>query len=75
MGPPVNDYSCRLWSGLIRDFYHERMRLLLEEKKTGKPFDKNAWEEQWVINPQISKIKPFTDPVETAVKLINKYSK
>ena len=28
-GPPINDYSCRLWSGLIRDFYVPRMRRLL----------------------------------------------
>lgn len=72
-GPPVNDYSCRVWSGLVRDFYRERMRLLLEAKKTGKPFDRSAWEEAWVLKSEISKIKPFKDPIETAVTLINNY--
>lgn len=46
-GPPVNDYSCRIWSGLVRDFYRGRMELILESLKTGKPFDRNTWELAW----------------------------
>ncbi|MGJ7032441.1 alpha-N-acetylglucosaminidase TIM-barrel domain-containing protein [Niabella hirudinis] len=72
-GPPVNDYSCRIWSGLIRDFYRERMRLLLEAKKTGTPFDKNQWEIGWVRNATLSKARPFADPLREAAALYNRY--
>lgn len=70
-GPPVNDYSCRVWSGLVRDFYIPRMQAILEEKKTGKKFDLAAFEQNWVDNAEISKIKPFENPVETAARLVN----
>ncbi|MBO9619181.1 MAG: alpha-N-acetylglucosaminidase C-terminal domain-containing protein [Niabella sp.] len=72
-GPPVNDYSCRVWSGLIRDFYRERMRLLLEAKKKGASFDKNQWEINWVKNATLSKAVPFADPLQAAITLYNKY--
>jgi alpha-N-acetylglucosaminidase len=68
-GPPVNDYSCRVWSGLVRDFYRERMRLLLLAKKTGIPFDKNKWELDWVNNSVITKIKAFKNPLEAVSQL------
>jgi alpha-N-acetylglucosaminidase len=69
-GPPVNDYSCRVWSGLVRDFYRERMRLILDAKKTGTPFDKDKWELDWVNSSGVSKIEPYSDPVTEAQKLV-----
>jgi alpha-N-acetylglucosaminidase len=69
-GPPINDYSCRMWSGLIRDFYRERMSRYFEGLKTGKAFDRAAWEEQWVRGSGISKIEPFADPLAAAVSLV-----
>jgi len=71
-GPPVNDYSCRIWSGLVRDFYRGRMAKILESLKTGKPFDKKEWELEWVESSGISQIKPFADPVKEAQKLVSK---
>lgn len=71
-GPPVNDYSCRVWSGLVRDFYRERMAKILESLQTGKPFDKAKWELQWVESSGISKITPFADPIKEAKKLFEK---
>ena len=71
-GPPVNDYSCRIWSGLVRDFYRERMRLVLESLKTGKPFDKNAWELKWVASSWVSAIQPYDNPLMAARELITK---
>lgn len=71
-GPPVNDYSCRMWSGLIRDFYRERMARILESLKTGQPFDKNAWELAWVAGSGVSKIKPYADPLAAANQLVKK---
>ena len=34
-GPPINDYSCRVWSGLVRDYYLPRVRMKLEEVRSG----------------------------------------
>jgi alpha-N-acetylglucosaminidase len=71
-GPPINDYSCRVWSGLVRDFYRERMSKILESLQTGKSFDKAKWELQWVESSGVSKIKPFSDPVKEAKIFFNK---
>ncbi len=49
-GPPVDDYSARLWSGLIGSYYLPRWKHWFESKYTGKPFDFPAWEKAWVEN-------------------------
>ncbi len=69
-GPPVNDYSARMWSGLIRDFYQPRMKAYFEGLKTGKGFNRRQWEEKWVMSTGISKIKPYKNPVDMAAKLV-----
>lgn len=69
-GPPVNDYSCRIWSGLVRDFYYERMERILESLRSGKPFDKDKWELSWVKSTDLSKVDPFIDPVKEAQTLV-----
>ena len=71
-GPPINDYSCRLWSGLIRDFYRERMRLIFEEMTSGKPFNRGAWELSWVKSSGISRIQPYPDPIAAAKQCVAK---
>ena len=47
-GPPVDDYSARIWSGLIRDYYLPRWQAYFGQKISGKPFDFAEWERQWV---------------------------
>lgn len=69
-GPPINDYSCRVWSGLVRDFYRERMARRLASLKTGKPFDMGAWELAWVNGSGVSKAEPYADPVAEAARLV-----
>ena len=71
-GPPVNDYSCRVWSGLVRDFYHERMRLVLQNLKTNTPFDSVPWEISWTKKIGISTIEPFDNPIQSAKVLVKK---
>lgn len=52
---PVNDYSCRLWSGLIRDYYLPRLKGTWLQKIDGTPFDQIAFENAFVNNaPQLS---------------------
>lgn len=71
-GPPVQDYSARMWSGLIRDFYKPRMEAYLSALKEGKPFRRTPWEEKWVNAKGISKITPYKDPVTAAKELLEK---
>ncbi len=69
-GPPVNDYSCRVWSGLIRDFYAPRMRAIFDARQAGQSFDRTAWEAAWVNAKGISTIVPYANPAGKAAELV-----
>jgi len=70
-GPPVNDYACRVWSGLIRDFYAPRTRKGFEARIKHIKFDRESWENQWVNETKgISKITPYDEPAVMAAKLV-----
>ena len=72
-GPPVDDYSVRIWSGLIRDYYLPRWSYYFKSKHTGEPFDFAAWERNWVENETgVSRIKPIKDIAGACVELIRK---
>ena len=74
-GPPVNDYSARIWSGLIRDYYLPRWLHYFEQKKTGKKFDFVGWELDWVENKKgLSPVEKPLDIVDEAVSLIREAS-
>lgn len=47
-GPPVDDYSARIWSGLVGTYYLGRWKHYYESRLTGKPFDMAKWELDWV---------------------------
>ena len=49
-GPPVDDYSARIWGDLIRDYYLQRWKHYFEQKKSEHKFDFSRWEAQWVAN-------------------------
>ena len=70
-GPPVNDYSCRVWSGLIRDFYVPRLKAMTDAMAEGKAFDRRAWEAEWVNGLGISPGKPLPDPAGQAALWVN----
>lgn len=75
-GPPVDDYSARIWSGLIRDYYVPRWQHYFETKRTGKPFDMAAWEIHWVEKQTgLSPVRPFSDITEACVQLIERGKK
>lgn len=74
-GPPVNDYACRIWSGLIRDFYIPRMEAYYKYKKEGVKIDKNKWELNWVEHSVISKTDRFKNPAEAAYQLVENVMK
>ena len=71
-GPPVNDYSARIWSGLIRDFYLPRMNAYFNSLKTGQAFDYPAWEGNWVeTSVGLSPVTPAKDQVQACLDLID----
>ncbi|MBI9017938.1 MAG: alpha-N-acetylglucosaminidase [Phycisphaerae bacterium] len=74
-GPPVDDYSARIWSGLIRDYYKPRWQAYFKSLKTAKPFDFGTWEENWVKSTGLSEIKPFANPVKAALDALAKATK
>ena len=70
-GPPVNDYSARIWSGLIRDFYLPRCKAYFNSIKTGKPFDYTKWEGDWVEKSKgLSPVTPPNDVVGACLDLM-----
>lgn len=70
-GPPVDDYSARVWSGLIRDYYLPRWKHYFASRKTGESFDFAAWEKNWVESEGCSSQIPPTDVVNTARSLMD----
>lgn len=62
----VDEYSARLWSGLIRDYYLKR----IEFEQTQRPSAEEMaqWQERWVQTPGYSPLTPLKDPLEKAVQ-------
>ena len=70
-GPPVDDYSARIWSGLIRDYYLPRWKAYFESKKTGATFDFAKWEINWVEKKTgLSEVHTPDNLVQAAIDLI-----
>ncbi len=69
-GPPVDDYSARVWSGLVRDYYLPRWQHYFASRKSGTPFAFADWEAKWVNTPGMSEAKPSQDVVADARSLI-----
>uniref|UniRef100_A0AB33JML4 Alpha-N-acetylglucosaminidase n=1 Tax=Prevotella sp. GTC17262 TaxID=3236797 RepID=A0AB33JML4_9BACT len=71
-GPPVDDYSARIWSGLIRSYYLPRWQHYFESLKTKKPFDFQKWELQWVERADnLGSRRPVKDVTATCIRLID----
>lgn len=71
-GPPVDDYSARVWSGLIRDYYLPRWQHYFDSRKTKRPFDFPAWEKAWVEQSVgCSEVKKPEDVVYLARTLVD----
>ncbi len=86
-GPSLKDYSCRVWSGLIRDFYVPRLRHFFEAANRGEHVNMAQFESQyhygtdWGKNEEValegeayvSSVTPFGDPLKAACELVRKY--
>lgn len=70
-GPPVDDYSARIWSGLLRDYYLPRWKQYFDARHTGKTYDIAGWELSWVEKERgWSKVEPYTDVLAGCAELI-----
>lgn len=70
-GPPVDDYSARIWSGLVRDYYLPRWKNWFDH---GADFDFTSWEENWIRTSNgVSQVEKYENPVNACVSIINNY--
>lgn len=69
----LSDYAAKMWSGLIRNYYLPRVKMILAGKSQQKI---NVWEENRIENPSpINKIIPYDCPLAKAKQLVRKFSK
>lgn len=69
-GPPINDYACRVWSGLVRDFYAPRLAGEFAAMRSGTRFDRATFEKNWVAGSGVSPVAPYADPVAAAQQAV-----
>lgn len=70
-GGGLDDYSARMWSGLIDKYYLVRMKAYVEGRKENKPFDAKVWSEQWIKTPYVQDKQPYKKPLYEAQKMVN----
>ncbi len=87
-GPNLKDYSARVWSGLVRDYYIPRMECYFTAAIKGEYVDlvpvDNSFHygtgygspEDWCRKGEslLSDAAPFDDPLAAACELVGKYS-
>jgi len=74
-GGTLKDYSARVWSGLIRDYYVPRLEEYFSCALEGKASDKILEvESSFHENLPLSEIKPYDNPLAAACELVEKYS-
>jgi alpha-N-acetylglucosaminidase len=81
---PLNEYACRQWSGLLKDFYKPRWQQFFtvagKALEQGKQIDLPVfqqeiaqWEWKWVNRRQDYPVTPMGDPISVAKQLYKKY--
>ena len=74
-GRSLYDYSARIWSGLIRDYYIPRLKYYFDSVIAGETPDMAAFDNAgFPAAVGLSPVKPFRHPVEEAAALVEKYS-
>lgn len=71
---PVNDYACRIWAGLIRDYYMPRLVGTWERRINGREFDQIAFENSFVEKaPSLTPQQPLAEEevVDFLVQLVS----
>jgi alpha-N-acetylglucosaminidase len=81
---PLHEYSCRQWSGLLKDFYKARWEqffdLISQSLATGQPADLSnfdqaisQWEWKWVNSKKDYPLAPIGKTSTIATQLYKKY--
>lgn len=66
-GPPVDDYSARVWSGLVGNYYLGRWKQYYAGRNSGREVDMAEWERRWVEeNSDVSSVRAPFDVVAFA---------
>lgn len=87
-GPSLKDYSARVWSGLIRDYYMPRLELYFTKAAEGGYADIVSLDSSFHYGtgygtdesvcpegvPLLSECEPFDCPLEAALAVVDKYS-
>ncbi|NVO19425.1 MAG: alpha-N-acetylglucosaminidase C-terminal domain-containing protein [Bacteroidetes bacterium] len=67
-GTWLSEYACKVWSGLLRDYYLPRwMKYASSLNKENDP-DLNQWEEAWITTPGLRTLAPITGDLLTYAK-------
>lgn len=66
----IDDYSCRIWSGLIAGYYVPRWRMYFDNLSGEHHHDIRKWEQAWTRTPLSHYSQPFADPIEAAKNLL-----
>ncbi|MBQ1913132.1 MAG: alpha-N-acetylglucosaminidase C-terminal domain-containing protein [Bacteroidales bacterium] len=75
-GPSLHDYSSRVWSGLIRDYYIPRLKNYYDAALRGEYVSLPELDEQYHASgmQELSKVRRFRHPVRAAKRLVRKWS-
>ncbi len=75
-GPPVDDYACKVWSGLIRDYYVQRRKIYIANKRGASNVNRSEWEREWVEKKTgVSAVKPYRDPIVASIAMVQDSAK
>ena len=72
-GPSLKDYSARVWSGLIRDWYVPRLTYYYETVLDGGTPDMVAYDQHFT-DSSLTSCSPYPDALAAARNLVQKYS-
>ena len=73
-GPSLHDYSSRVWSGLIRDYYIPRLKSYYAAALEGKYISLAESDEVFHQMKELSQVRKFRNPVRAAKRLVRKWS-
>lgn len=69
-GPSLSDYSARVWSGVIRDFYIPRWQKYFAALRDGRTFNFRKDDETYHTTRGFSFVAPFATPLNEACRLV-----
>jgi alpha-N-acetylglucosaminidase len=69
-GAALNEYAAKVWSGLVGGYYRGRWEAWSEAALSGRSFDVNAWQEDWIRRPVAPPTAVWPEPLAEAARLL-----